>query len=84
MKTVTVYNLKGGEDNVAGTITWDGSQLTAKGMPFVERMPASPVFDAFSGQQVTSDEQPERWLGLLHTQYNSAYLRASKPVEQKE
>lgn len=75
---VTVRNIRGGEDNVAGTIEW-----TDKGWiitPGSSRLLYNLLADGVRiGDKEWTSEEGDRYLEVLHAMYDSPYLRVSKP-----
>lgn len=81
---VEVHTLKDGEDELLGTLRWDGSAWHCEpDTPRLRRLLDEPVYDREKGEDVTSAD-PERFLELMQFQYKSAYLRVSAPRREEK
>lgn len=83
---VIVYGLsKEGEDEEKGSFQFRGGKIVANpsDSPLLNGMLKESLQIKFEGKivPVSPSEHPELWLKMLHRQYSSAYLRASKVEE---
>lgn len=70
---------KHGNDVQIGAIVWDGAKLSVVGDHSLNNLLRRPVVVSERGKtkSVTASQNPEAFLRGLHSQYRSAYLRAS-------
>lgn len=80
---VTIYALRNFEDKVIGSITLDenGLHVEPPNDPMMQRMMKTPVGDETTRRFITPEKNPRQWMHALKSWYNSAYLRASAPIE---
>jgi hypothetical protein len=82
MLSVTVYSIKGRDQVVDGTISWNGSafSISSDGLRWILREPIL-VSGASGLRKVYAKDAPEEFMRNLWKHYKSAYFNASKAVE---
>lgn len=80
---VTIYNIKGGKNNVVGTITLHQRGLTTNPKPggegLLRKIMREPIQDPTTRHTVNATSNPEAWMRALQYHFRSPYLRASAP-----
>jgi hypothetical protein len=73
---VTIY---GWENEIKGTLVYDGTRIMASGSRGVHRCAREPIFpEGISKGTIKPDEEPEKFMRNLYLAYRSPYFYAVK------
>lgn len=73
-----------GQDRIAGILRLRGGAVAAEpATKLLRSILAEPVYDPRGGGVWDAEQDPEKFLDALRFQYTSAYLRASKPIDDE-
>lgn len=83
---VEIRTIKDGKDNLAGVLRLVDGEVVAEPADSrrLQSMLESPVYDFPARKAYFAEDSPKEFLEALHKQYTSAYLRASKPIDDDE
>lgn len=75
-----------GKDELVGTLRLDGDGIVAEpnDSRTLRAIVVEPLYDPRTNQVYDAESEPEEFLRYLHQQYHSAYLRASKVIEDED